>query len=370
MEVFDDGTGPALYVGGDFDHLARWDGETWTELPLREETWGHFGVVKAMEVFDDGSGPALYIGGKFKEINGMTVNNIAKWDGALWSALEGPEPGGAGVDSWVHTMATFDDGIDRFLAVGGEFIRAGGKRVWRVARWDGERWLGLSGPKGSGCDAPLYSLAVVDFGNGAELLAGGWFVRAGGMRTFGVARWNGRRWNPVGTEERPGILGTARDLLAIEGGPLDGLYAIGGAFEPGPNEGPSEDPWEVFGFLRWDGSEWTPLSDQPGGWYTGFDGILYRDGDGPSLYFIGDRMQDEDGSYYRLGRWNGMEWTPIRLRNTADHPGGVFNALCVFDDGSGPALYIGGNFTLILPDRPRGIVRLTCGPGKAMEAPE
>ena len=45
--------------------------------------------VNAIAFVDDGSGPALYAGGVFVTAGGTAANQIAKWDGALWSPLAG-----------------------------------------------------------------------------------------------------------------------------------------------------------------------------------------------------------------------------------------------------------------------------------------
>jgi len=66
-------------------------------------------------VYDDGGGPALYAGGSFTSAAGVTVKDIAKWDGASWSAL------GSGVDGWVYALAVHDDGSGAALFVGGAF---------------------------------------------------------------------------------------------------------------------------------------------------------------------------------------------------------------------------------------------------------
>ncbi len=47
----------------------------------------------------NGSAPArLTAAGKFNTAGGMTVNNIAMWDGAAWQAL------GSGVNGQVHAL--------------------------------------------------------------------------------------------------------------------------------------------------------------------------------------------------------------------------------------------------------------------------
>jgi hypothetical protein len=90
LEVFDDGSGPALYACGSFFaaggnialHIAKWNGTGWAKL-------GGFvnSGIEALTVFDDGSGPALYVGGWFTTAGGVAVNRIAKWNGTSWSAL-------------------------------------------------------------------------------------------------------------------------------------------------------------------------------------------------------------------------------------------------------------------------------------------
>src|SRR5688572_27452338 len=87
--VFDDGSGPALFVGGTFTHagslevdgIAKWDGAAFSPLP----TSGVEGNIGALIVFDDGSGAALYAGGFFTSLGGVPALSVAKWDGASWT---------------------------------------------------------------------------------------------------------------------------------------------------------------------------------------------------------------------------------------------------------------------------------------------
>ena len=111
LAVFDDGSGagPALYAGGYFttaggvsaNNIARWDGTAWSAVGGGLEE----GLPFVFTVFDDGGGPALYVGGSFRKAGGMPANRIAKWDETRWSAL------GNGVASGsVAALEAFDDG--------------------------------------------------------------------------------------------------------------------------------------------------------------------------------------------------------------------------------------------------------------------
>jgi hypothetical protein len=82
-----------------------------------------------LAVFDDGTGPALYVGGQFAGAGGVPATRIARWDGVSWSAL------GSGTDAWVHEMIGFDDGTGPALFVGGDFSTAGGAPSTAMARW-------------------------------------------------------------------------------------------------------------------------------------------------------------------------------------------------------------------------------------------
>ena len=43
----------------------------------------------------------LYVGGSFEEIDGVTVNGIARWNGGTWSDLDGGlTESGRGVVDW------------------------------------------------------------------------------------------------------------------------------------------------------------------------------------------------------------------------------------------------------------------------------
>jgi hypothetical protein len=192
LAVFDDGSGPALYAGGDLstagavtvNGIARWDGSEWS--PLAE---GVDGAIYALAVFDDGTGPALYAAGEFTTPGNAGANNIAKWDGAAWSAV------GNGVDGRVYASAVFDDGSGPGLYVGGSFATPGGAEGNQIAKWDGQAWSAVGGGVDGGYG--VFTLTVFDDGSGDALYAGGYFTTAGGLPADRIARWDGIAWLPL-----------------------------------------------------------------------------------------------------------------------------------------------------------------------------
>ena len=151
LAVFDDGTGPALYASGWFseaggepaNYIAQWDGTAWS--PLGDGVAGTSTRVFALEVFDDGSGPALYAAGSFWSAGGVATNNIAKWDGSQWTPL------GEGLDRSVYDLAVFDDGRGPALYAAGRFSNAAENQRpgWRAGMVRHGRRSKPRGPSGS-----------------------------------------------------------------------------------------------------------------------------------------------------------------------------------------------------------------------------
>src|SRR2546426_576567 len=83
-------------------------------------------AARAEIQFDDGSGPALYVGGSFSQAGGILARHIANWNGSSWSSP------GSGTDADVAALAVFDDGQGSALYAAGAFSLAGGQPASHV----------------------------------------------------------------------------------------------------------------------------------------------------------------------------------------------------------------------------------------------
>ncbi|MEO6076826.1 MAG: hypothetical protein ABIP56_08490, partial [Dokdonella sp.] len=123
LKTFDDGTGEALYIGGMFNRsadgtvtlpgVARWNGSTLTPVgqgfPLTQ--------VRSLEVYNDGTGPALFAAGTFTTDNNTApIRRLAKLVGNTWIEVAG------GTGSNPSRLIVLPDGR---LAVGGSFTEVG-----------------------------------------------------------------------------------------------------------------------------------------------------------------------------------------------------------------------------------------------------
>lgn len=280
-------------------------------------TPGLAGTVLALATFDDGTGPALYAGGLFLQAGGSPASRIARWDGVSWSPL------GSGLNGTVRTLVVFDDGTGPALYAAGDFTVAGGLPANRIARWDGTSWSAV----GSGVNSSIWDMIVFDDGTGSSLYVGGFFTSAGGSVANRVARWDGSSWTSLGT----GTNDVVFDFAVFDDGSGPGLYA-GGRFTGAGGTTANR-------VARWDGTGWSALG-------TGADNTVqslytFDDGSGPALYVGGDFSSAGGVAANRIARWNGSFWSPLG----SGIAGEVVLAMGSYDDGSGPGLYAGGDFS-------------------------
>jgi trimeric autotransporter adhesin len=349
LTVFDDdGPGPhspALYAGGKFDfaggtpasRVARWDGQSWQPLGVGITTppSGDKGEVLGLAAIDlnDDAGPSLYAFGSFLIAGGVAfTNKIARWDGDSWSDV-----GGGVGNSYAQVRAAIahDDGTGNGteLYVGGWFTTAGPYdnqndeclpgciSAQSIARWNPttQTWSAVGG---GFTDLFVKSVLALAVFNG-ELYAGGDFLEVEGQAIAHIAKWNGVNWSAVGE----GLPGTVNSLVVYDEGSGPALYAGGDFFGASGNY-----------VAKWDGSVWTPLGDGLNGEVNTLVGL--NEGTDRFLYAAGSFTNigsSSGAAARRIARWDGAAWTA--LGEGLESAG---TALAVFDDGSGPAVHVGG----------------------------
>lgn len=326
---------------------------------------------------DSALGSGLFVGGQFSTAGGATARSVARWDAGGWSPLgSGAENGGtvyaiaasqagdvvyvggsfgnmggvAGTKriaqwdgaAWTDVgggMSQNNTGIRalRFfgddLFAGGFLNEIGGIVAHKLARWNGTAWAALPGDPLGSTDI-VYAFSTFDDGGGESLYVGGVFDSAGGNSDAkNLFRWNGSTLSPVGRGTNDEV-----EALAV----FDGSLYVGGHF----NQAYQTDGTALAAtkIARWDGSAWSSV----GGGMV--DGIgfhvwtlhVFDDGSGPALYVGGQFSTAGGTAITNMARWNGTAWT--ELGSTAPFNGQV-KALATFDDVTGPALFAGGTFT-------------------------
>ncbi len=336
IKVFDDGTGPTVYVGGLFDgctgvsckDIMKYNGLIWSGLGAGVTSGTGNRHIYGIEVFDDDDGgtqpPALYACGNFTAIDGTAASRIAKWDGASWNALGSGLGNGA-----ARSMVVFDSdgggpGLPA-LFVGGAFTTAGGGSANYIAKWDGNSWT----PLDSGMNGDVKCLAQIPIGALAGLYAGGSFTTAGGTTVNRIARWDGTTWSALAG----GLPQNVTSLTVMDGQNGEELIA-GCSFDAGCS---------CARVYRWDGLAWTAMPQTLSNEITSL--FVFDSGNGAELY-AGGAFNFVPALIRNIVRWDitTQNWIVVAGGVYFSGTGGSVAAMCSHDFGEGPVLFAAGDF--------------------------
>lgn len=351
IEVDDDGvpgTPPVLILAGAFtriggiwaNHVARWDGTTWTTFGS-----GLSGTVSSLAYFDeDGLGPAqstLFAAGSFVLPDSGVVARVAKWTGTTWIGVGGSFSSSASI----LTVGDIDGPgpLPESLIVGGFFQTIGGLPCPNIARLENGNWVSI----GNGLNSVVKSLCMFDDdGRGGappRLFAGGLFSASGATPMNYIARFNGTAWEAV-VGNGNGPAGTVQSLQVAD---LDGTG-------PAPNTliaaGEVSNPTGIppGRVTQWDGSTWTTLGADMSS-YAWASEVFDHDNNAltpPALFVCGSFTQVGGAPCQTIARWDGAVWQTVG----GGLVGSATRSLHAFDaDGAGPLstrLLAGGFFEL------------------------
>ncbi len=275
-----------VYIGGtsfnnlgetSVNHMARWDGSTWSGLGggIQGGQWGQpVSVVKTISMIRGD----LYAGGIFSIAGDVSAQNIARWDGFKWHPLG--LGGNLGPDYIVDAIGIANHGV----YVGGAFNSVGHHVIPYLARWDGSAWHEVGG----GVTDNVSAITV----HGDNVYVGGTFARAGGQTVNRIAMWDGLSWHALGG----GVNGRVAAIAVDDNG---NVYA-GGEFSRATN--PDQTTVTVNHIAKWDGEQWHSL-DQ--GTSDHVYALAVRDND----LFAGGRFRSASGQTVNfIARWDGAEW--------------------------------------------------------------
>ena len=344
----------------------------WQRFDLTSTPDDYVDEVRTSIIFDNGTGPALYVAGRFYEAaaGGRWISSLRRSTAGPFTRVGGLLSGGnLSTPGDIRALAVYNDGGGSALYAAGTFIGeipVGATEVATqlnsIAKWNGASWTplyqGFTNPPISGVGLGVLDLHVHDDGSGQKLYAVGDFTyvnsRArGAVGLNGIARWNGNDWESVGTPAG-GMDGSGWPICMtthdFDGtGPQPPKLVVGGAFATLAGGSVPADRLAV-----WDGTSWSALPPLPQGSFGFVTALASFDDDGPgprgpSLFVgTGSGLGDGTGAYggadwRTIFKLEGTQWVmlepgPIEPLNTST---GAVRSMEVFDDGTGPALFIG-----------------------------
>lgn len=232
---------------------------------------------------------------------------MARIDGA-WASF------GTGFDSNIFVIA-IDQERNR-VYFGGGFANANGAAHSNITYWDGNDFVTM----GAGVNGSVVALKIAPNG---DVWVGGTFTQAGGVNSFGLAKWDVSASSWV--QFTNGTSGD--DVFAIAINSAGRIY-IGGAFLNWDSVAAADRIAQSTD----DGANWTALS-------TGVDDIVtaLAVDQGDNLYVGGDFTTAGAASHNRITKWDGT--TFIDMANGVDSD---VDAIAIGKDGK---VYFGGDFT-------------------------
>ena len=322
-----------LYAGGSFtsaggitvNNIARWNGIVWSSVGASNAI-NINSQVFALAVAPNGN---LYVGGDFIQVGSSSANRVAKWDGTTWSALgTGPING---VDGVVSALTVAPNGD---LYVGGNFTQAGGVAANNVAKWNGTVWSALGAGTANGLigGASHYTVFCLAVSTTGDVYAGGVFSQAGGVPAFCVAKWDGTAWSALGTSASDRVNSYVTTLAVA---PSGDVY-IGGPFS-------QVGSITVNYVAKWNGTNWSGLGTGLGGPVSNVPYYPYALAIAPNgdVYAGGTFVLAGGVPANYLAKWNGIAWSPLGTGSTNGVNNNGIGGLAVAPNGN---LYVSGVF--------------------------
>ncbi len=190
-------------------------------------------------------------------------------------------PLGEGINGDVYSM--FFDKKDN-LYVGGKFNKAGEVKAYNIAKWDGNQWeyLGLDSLN-NGVDGSVWCISI----DGDEIYVGGRFSKNGKTIISNIAKWNisTKQWLPLGK----GLNDTVFDILIKK----KSLYAVGIFTSSGEQI--------LNRIARWDGKQWSSLGCGVEGEYPQVKSIVSL---GNDLYIGGSFSIVGGQASFNIAKWS------------------------------------------------------------------
>jgi len=179
----------------------------------------------------------------------------------------------------VHVLDTFNGE----LIAGGWFTRAGQLKVNNIASWNGTRWNNMN--KGVRGRSSIVKCVLV---KDNELYVGGLFDSAGTVAARNIAVWDGVKWSAVGK----GVNGEVASMTVFNDEIHIGFYDSAG--------GANGDD-----VARWDGTNWIPLGAKIRNSIR--DICVYKN----ELYVVGFFDYAGNIPCRNIARWDGTAWDSL-----------------------------------------------------------
>ncbi|HEY6172470.1 MAG TPA: T9SS type A sorting domain-containing protein [Candidatus Kapabacteria bacterium] len=268
------GKGISSYADGT---VIVWDGNHWSKVPAavtrsnQDQTYV-FGDIAAF----DGS---IYLSGIFDSIDGIFVNRFARWDGEKWSGMS---PNSYSGD--ISGLSACKEGV---------YVSA--QKYGKM--WTGDKWLDMLLPGYESSPGFFFNFGERTFGSTSYPQ-----TNDSTLQHLGLVEIKDKKLYPIIDTDQYGVyryIGDIHDMVAVG----KDIFILGDFIGAGTLKN-FKTP------IRWDGNKWSRLPSAYG--KRGFSHIFSIN---DTLYATGDFPTINGDSSIGIAKWDGEKWLPVY------HPG-------------------------------------------------
>lgn len=187
--------------------------------------------------------------------------------------------------------------------------------------------------------AEVWCATKYDDGTGPRLYIGGGLSSVGSSIGDGILRWNGGAWEMLTRHHN--LLSPIRAMTVLA---ADGASGMRPSLIIGGDERIYRFDLGFHGIARWDGSSFHTLGDGIRGTVHAL--TVFDDGSGPSIIAGGNFTIAGGITANNIARWDGKNWSPLGDGITRTGALATVRALAVIQGVSGPLLVAGGEFSM------------------------
>jgi len=294
--------------GAQLNQALHWNGTKWSVKPTPQPGGSLSSDIN--ELFEVGctSSASCWAAGRYGTQAGGTVllNQLLHWNGKKWSLATVPNPGGTESGDVNEVNAVRCTSAGNCLAAGSYGTTS--LMVNEALHWNGATWSQVSVPNpggstGTGTFNELDSLACSSATNC-------WAVGFYGsltteLRVNQALHWNGSAWTQVATPEPDGTgIGASQNLTGVACKTATNCWAVGSYA--------SASGAILDQALHWDGGAWTLVdTPEPGGGAVGDnnDLVTVRCNSSADCWAVGGAQMSGGQLFGQALHWNGTTWS-------------------------------------------------------------